>query len=255
MPKPTILLALDSHSAAFCSAIQHQLQELNTVESRLIQIYTLMAKNQAFTFSSELDQYSDRSFELEQTGSQEISISQIRSQFDRDTGKLQTELIDLIKNATQSPQAIALKRQGVEISSTHRIYLMLSIGNPETRGVVFDLVRLIRWLFNKYFTDIPYSLEGLLLLPGLFSQVTTASYGEAYALLRELDYKMSGGTAKAGQIPPFHNCWLCDERIGGLKDNLTSYADAFAGFLTVEAETNSLLIGTQKVRVCSKTPR
>ncbi len=48
--------------------------------------------------------------------------------------------------------------------------------------------------------------------------------------------------------PPFDNCWLIDERVGGLKENLLSYADAFAGFLTVEPETNGLLIGTHKVR-------
>ncbi|MEA5596470.1 hypothetical protein [Rivularia sp. UHCC 0363] len=249
MPKPTILIALDSHSAAFCNAIKTQLQELNTVQSRLIQIYTLVGENQAFSFNSELDKFADWSFELESDGKQKF-VSQINAQFNQTINTLQTELIDLIKTATQSESAIALKRQGVEISSTHRIYLMLSIGNPEVRGIVFELVRLIRWLFNKYFTDVPYSLEGLLLLPGLFSQVTTADYSEAYTLLRELDYKMSSGVAKTvtPNLPPFHNCWLCDERIGGLKDNLTSYADAFAGFLTLEAETNGLLIGTQKVR-------
>ncbi len=43
--------------------------------------------------------------------------------------------------------AIAAKRQGVEISSSHRVYLMLSGSNQFARGVVFDIVRLIRWLF------------------------------------------------------------------------------------------------------------
>ena len=109
---------------------------------------------------------------------------------------------------------------------------------------------MIRWLFSKYFTDVPYSLEALLLLPGLFTQATSADYGAAYALLKELDYKMTSGVAIAAsqKMPLFDNCWLMDERIGGLRDNLPSYADAFAGFLTVEPETNGLLIGTQKVR-------
>ena len=247
MPKPTILIALEPHSAAFCNAIKGQVQELNNVQSRLIQTYTLTQENQAFGFSSELNN-ADNSFDLERTNSKQISVSQINAEFNKTTDTLQTELIDLIKTATQSESAIDLKRQGVEISSTHRIFLMMSISNPEVRGFVFDLVRLIRWLFNKYFTHIPYSLEGLLLLPGLFTQVTTPDYGEAYAFLRELDDKMSGGSASTQKIPPFNNIWLCDERIGGLKDNLTSYADAFTGFLTVEAEANNLLIGTQKVR-------
>ena len=247
MPKPTILIALDPHSAAFCNAIKGQLEELNNVQSRLIQIYTLIQENQAFGFSSELDN-ADNSFDLDKNNSKQISVSQISADFNLVNNSLETELINLIKAATQSESAIALKRQGVEISSTHRIYLMMSISNPEVRGVVFELVRLIRWLFNKYFTDVSYSLEGLLLLPGLFTQITTPDYGTAYALLRELDDKMSGAVGNTQKIPPFHNIWLCDERIGGLKDNLTSYADAFAGFLTVEAETNNLLIGTQKVR-------
>ncbi|MGB3758209.1 MAG: hypothetical protein WBA07_17825 [Rivularia sp. (in: cyanobacteria)] len=247
MPKPTILIALDPHSAAFCSAIKEQLQELNNVQSSLIQIYNLTRENQTFSFSSELDN-ANSSFDLEIINSKQISVSQINAQFDQTTDTLQNELIDLIKTATQSESAITLKRQGVEISSTHRIFLMMSISNPEVKGVVFDLVRLIRWLFNKYFTHIPYSLEGLLLLPGLFTQVTTPDYGTAYAFLRELDDKMSGGGTLTQKIPPFNNIWLCDERIGGLKDNLTSYADAFTGFLTAEAETNNLLIGTQKVR-------
>lgn len=245
MPKPTILIALDPHSAAFCNAIKTQLLELNNVQSRLIQIYTLNRDNQSLGFSYELNN-ADNSFELKSIDSK-ISVSQINTQFKQVSNTLQTELIDLIKAATQSESAIALKRQGVEISSNHRIYLMLSISNPEVRGFVFELVRLIRWLFNKYFTDIPYSLEGLLLLPGLFTQVTTPDYGTAYAFLRELDYKMMT-VGSTQNIPPFNNIWLCDERIGGLKDNLTSYADAFAGFLTVETETNNLLIGTQKVR-------
>ncbi len=247
MPKPTILIALDPHSVALCNAIKGQLTELNNIPSHLIQIYTLNQENQDFSFSSELNN-TDSSFDLERTNNRQISVSQINTQFNRTTDTLQTELIDLIKNATHSESVIDLKRQGVEISTTHRIFLMMSIINPEVRGVVFDLVRLIRWLFNKYFTHIPYSLESLLLLPGLFTQVTTPDYGEAYAFLRELDHKMSSGSTSTQKIPPFNNIWLCDERIGGLKDNLTSYADAFTGFLTVEAETNNLLIGTQKVR-------
>ncbi|MEH2417842.1 hypothetical protein [Nostoc sp.] len=250
MPKPTILLALDPHSAAFCAAIKRQLQEFPAEQSCLIQTYTLTWDGQTFGFSGELDQFADTSFDLAQTHSKQAYVSKIRTQFSEATGELQTALIELLKTANQSKEAIAAKRQGVEISSTHRIYLMLSVSNQFTRGVVFEIVRLIRWLFSKYFTDIPYSLEALLLLPGLFTQATTTDYGAAYAFLKELDYKMTSGVAITGtqKAPPFDNCWLMDEQIGGLKDNLSSYADALAGFLTVEPETNGLLIGTQKVR-------
>ncbi len=190
------------------------------------------------------------SFDLAQTHNKQASVSETRTKFSQEASKLQTALIDLLKSANQSPNAIAAKNQGVQISSTHRIYLMLSASNLKARGVVFDLVRLIRWLFSKYFTDIPHSLEALLLLPGLFAEVTTADYSDAYAFLKELDYKMASGVLVAGsqRATPFDNCWLIDERIGGLRDNLRSYADAFVGFLSVETETNGLLIGTSKVR-------
>ncbi|MEH2069872.1 MAG: hypothetical protein V7K47_17215 [Nostoc sp.] len=250
MPKPTILIALDPHSAAFCAAIKRQLQEFPVAQSCLIQTYTLTWDGQAFGFSPELDRFADPSFDLAQTHSKQAYLSKIRTQFTEGASKLQTALIDVIKGGTQSKEAQAAKRQGVEISSSHQIYLMLSVSNHFSRAVVFELVRLMRWLFTKYFTDIPHSLEALLLLPGLFAEATTADYSAAYALLRELDYKMTSGVAigASHKAPPFDNCWLMDERIGGLRDNLLSYADAFAGFLTVEPESNSLLIGTQKVR-------
>ncbi|MEH2278031.1 MAG: hypothetical protein V7K40_25405 [Nostoc sp.] len=250
MPKPTILLALDPHSAAFCAAIKRQLQEFPVAESCLIQTYTLTWDGQAFGFSGELDRFADTSFDLAQTHSKQAYVSKIRTQLSEATGEIQTALIELLKTASQSKEAIAAKRQGVEISSSHQVYLMLSVSNQFAKGVVFDIVRLIRWLFSNYFVDIPYSLEALLLLPGLFSQAKTADYGAAYAFLKELDHKMTSGVViKAAQkVPPFDNCWLMDGRIGGLRDNLPSYADALAGFLTVEPETNGLLIGVQKVR-------
>lgn len=250
MSKPTILFALDPHSAAFCAAIKQQLQHNSASTAPLVQAYTLTWDGQAFGFSAELNRFADASFNLAQTHSQQASFAQIRSQFTQAAGKLQTTLIDLLKATNQSKEAIAAKREGMEISSSHRIYFMLSVSNHFSRGVVFELVRLMRWLFAKYFTDIPHSLEALLLLPGLFAQATTADYGYAYALLRELDYKMTHGVviASSQKVPPFDNCWLIDERIGGLRDNLSSYADAFAGFLSVESETNGLLIGTHKVR-------
>ncbi|OUL35597.1 hypothetical protein BV372_10720 [Nostoc sp. T09] len=250
MPKPTILIALDPHSAAFCAAIKRQLQELPAVQSRLIQTYAFTWDNQAFSFSAELDRFADASFDLAQINSGKTSVSQIRTQFTQAASQLQTELIDLLKTLNQSQEAIAAKREGLEISNSHRVYLMLSASNHFAQGVVFELVRLMRWLFTKYFTDIPHNLEALLLLPGLFTQATTADYSAAYTLLKELDYKMTSGVVITGsqKVPPFDNCWLIDERIGGLKDNLPSYADAFAGFLTVEPETSGLLIGTHKVR-------
>jgi hypothetical protein len=250
MPKPTILIALDPHSAAFCAAIKRQLPEFSLVQSSLIQTYTLTWDAPNFGFSTELDRFADSSFDLTTTHSKSVSVSQIRHQFTQAANNLQTALIELLKAANHSPEAIAAKRKGLEISSNRRVYLMLSASNHFSRGVVFELVRLLRWLFAKYFTDVPHNLEALLLLPGLFAQAATTDYGAAYTLLKELDDKMTQGVVVTGsqKLAPFDNCWLVDERIGGLQDNLNSYADAFAGFLCVEPETNGLLIGTHKVR-------
>jgi hypothetical protein len=151
MPKPTILLALDPHSAVLSAAIKRQLQKLNSPQSHLIQTYTLTHNGQTFGFSSDLDP-TETTPDPTQTHSKQTSVSEIRTKFSQQETNLQTALINLLKSASQSPQAIAAKNQGVQISSTHRIYLMLSASNLQARGVIFDLVRLIRWLFSKYFT-------------------------------------------------------------------------------------------------------
>lgn len=250
MPKPTILLALDPHSAALCAAIKQQLQQFPSLQSRLIQTYTFTWDGQTFGFSNELDRFADASFDLTQTNPKQASVSQIRHQFQEGTKELQTTLINLIKSVNQSPEAIAAKNAGVDISPWYRIYIMFSASDYQARELVFDLSRLIHWLFNIYFTDVPHSLEALLLLPGLFAQAKTENYSAAYQLLKQLDDKMTKGVVISGtqKRPPFDNCWLIDERIGELGVNLDSYADAFAGFLTVEPESGGLLIGTHTVR-------
>jgi hypothetical protein len=250
MSKPTILLALDPYSAALCAAIKRQLQPLSSVQSHLIEAYTFTWDGQTFGFSNELDKFADASFDLTLINPKQAFISQLSQQFQQGTKELQTTLINLIKSVKQTPEAIAAKNAGVEISSWYRIYIMFSACDQRGREVIFELSRLIHWLFSKYFADIPHSLEALLLLPGLFAQARTENYSVAYQFLKELDDKMTQGVVISGtqKRPPFDNCWLIDERIGELGVNLDSYADAFVGFLTLEPETGGLLIGTHTVR-------
>ncbi|MEA5617727.1 hypothetical protein VB711_07735 [Cronbergia sp. UHCC 0137] len=250
MPKPTTILALDPHSAALCATIKQQLQYHSIEQSQVFQAYLLTWDGLNFGFRSDLEQMTDQNFDLTKTRSHQASISQIRSQFINATNQIQPLLIELLKNADQSLEAIAAKQTGVEIANLHRVYLMLSVSDRFSRGVIFQLTRLIRWLFTKFFADVPHSLEALLLLPGLFNQTTTADYAAAYGFLKELDWTMTNGVVISGTQKglPFDNCWLIDDRIGELKDNLISYADAFSGFLTVEPEINGLLIGINKVR-------
>ncbi|MBD2447344.1 hypothetical protein H6G76_09210 [Nostoc sp. FACHB-152] len=250
MSKPTILLALDPHSAALCAAIKRQLQPLSSVQSHLIEAYTFTWDGQTFGFSNELDKFADASFDLTLINPKQAYISQLSQQFQQGTKELQTTLINLIKSVKQTPEAIATKNAGVEISSWYRIYIMISTCDQRGREVIYELSRLIHWLFSKYFADIPHSLEALLLLPGLFAQARTENYSVAYQFLKELDDKMTQGVVISGsqKRPPFDNCWLIDERIGELSVNLDSYADAFVGFLTLEPETGGLLIGIHTVR-------
>ncbi|MHC5831683.1 MAG: hypothetical protein ACYT04_90865, partial [Nostoc sp.] len=103
------LLALDPHSAAFCAAIKRQLQEFPVEQSCLIQTYTLTWDGQTFGFSAELDQFADTSFDLAQTHSKQAYVSKIRTQFTEATSQIQTALIELLKTADQSKEAIAAK--------------------------------------------------------------------------------------------------------------------------------------------------
>lgn len=249
MPKPTILLALDPHSTALCAAIKRQLQPLPNIQSRLIETYTLTWDGQTFGFSNELEKFADAAFDLTLTNARHTA-SQLRQQFQQGAKEQQTTLINLIKSVNLSPEAIAAKNAGIEISPWYRIYIMLSASDERGQQVVFELSRLIHWLFEKYFADTPHSLEALLLLPGLFAQAKTENYTAAYQLLKELDHKMTNGVVISGmqKRPPFDNCWLIDERIGELGVNLDSYADAFAGLLTLEPDRGGLLIGTHTVR-------
>ncbi len=244
MPKPTTIFALDPYSAVFCAAIQKQVQRYSPTQGSLLQVHALTWDTLGFDFKSDLQSINTEKSDKEKISSQLNSITQIRNQFKQATGKLQPLLIKLLQASYNSPEIIAAKRAGIDINNQHRIYLMLSAKEQISRGVFFELARLLRWLFSKYFVDIPHSLEVILLLPGLFPPATNSDYSAAYGFLKELDFTMTN--QQKGLL--FENCWLIDGQNGGLKDNLSSYADAFVGFLNFETEIGGQLIGINKVR-------
>jgi hypothetical protein len=244
MPKPTIIFALDPYSAVFCAAIQKQLQRYSPTQGSLLQVHTLTWDGMSFNFKSDLQSITPEKSEKEKISSQLNSVNQIRNQFKQAASKLQSLLIELLKASYNSPEITAAKRAGIDIKKQHRIYFMLSAKEQISRGISFELARLLRWLFSKYFVDIPHSLEAILLLPDLFPPANNADYSAAYGFLKELDFTMTN--QQKGLL--FENCWLIDGQNGGLKDNLSNYADAFVGFLNFETEIGGQLIGINKVR-------
>ncbi|MTJ14373.1 hypothetical protein FJR11_17665 [Anabaena sp. UHCC 0187] len=244
MPKPTIIFALDPYSAVFCAAIQKQLERYSPIQASLLQVHTLTWDGINFDFNSKLQSMPTEKSDREKISSQLNSVNQIRKQFKQATSKLQSLLIELLTASYNSPEINAAKRAGIDISNQHRIYFMLSAKEQISRGVFFELSRLLRWLFSKFFVDIPHSLEAILLLPDLFSPANNSDYSAAYGFLKELDFTMTN--QQKGLL--FDNCWLIDGQSGGLKDNLSNYADAFVGFLNFEPDTAGVLIGTNKVR-------
>jgi hypothetical protein len=244
MPKPTTIFALDPYSAVFCAAIQKQLQRNSHIQGNLLQVYALSWDALSFDFTTELQSITTQKLDKEKISHRLNSIHQIRNQFKQSTGKLQSLLIELLKASYNSPEITAAKRKGIEISNQHRIYFMLSVSEHISRGVFFELARLLRWLFSKYFVDIPLSLEAILLLPDLFPPANNSDYSAAYGFLKELDLTMSN--QQKGLL--LDHCWLIDGQIGALKDNLSSYADAFVGFFNFEPEIGGQLIGINKVR-------
>jgi hypothetical protein len=244
MPKPTTIFALDPYSAVFCAAIQKQLQRNSQIQGNLMQVYALTWDAISFDFTTELQSINTQKLDKDKISQQLNSIHQIREQFKQATGKLQPLLIELLKASYNSPEVTAAKRKGLDIKNQHRIYLMLSVSEHISRGVFFELSRLLRWLFSKFFVDIPHSLEPILLLPDLFPPANNSNYSAAYGFLKELDFAMSN--QQKGLL--FDHCWLIDGQIGALKDNLSSYADAFVGFFNFEPEIGGQLIGINKIR-------
>lgn len=244
MPKPTTIFALDPYSAVFCAAIQKQLQRNAQIQGNLLRVYALTWDALSFDFTTELQSINTQKLDKDKISQQLNSIPLIRDKFKQATGKLQSLLIELLKASYNSPEVTAAKRKGLDIKNQHRVYLMLSVNEHISRAVFFELSRLLRWLFSKFFVDIPHSLEPILLLPDLFPPTNNSDYSAAYGLLKELDFTMSD--PRKGLL--FDHCWLIDGQIGALKDNLSSYADAFVGFFNFEPEIGGQLIGINKIR-------
>lgn len=251
--KPTTLIALDSHSATFCHAVCHQLEQQFPAQRRLVNAQMLVYENGAIAFSSNLDSVGNFCFDLQKNNNSSSQISAVEAKAlfsnEQQIKTLEPTLIELLKAGRNQKAIATAQKAGIEVSQQRRIYLLLSAVNPATRGIVTEFASWIRWLFSKRFSTEPYSLEAIILLPGLLTNAGESDYATAYALLKELDASQS-----SSEMPAFDNHWLIDGcnaqgiQMGSLETNLISYSDAFVGFLTAEPQSIGVLVGAKTIR-------
>ena len=259
--KPITIIALDALAAGFCAEVRKRLTNKGDGRGRLIQMYVLVHDGASLRFEGDLGSVADTSFDLRLIAnvSKGVSAEQAGELFNEFATKLEPHLIFIISGTHQDDESDATQYQRIEIVGPHLIYLVMSSTDQFASGVLIEAARLIRWLFATRFADDPFSLESVILLPELFAHAEETEYANAYALLKKIDYSTDEGIIITAlqKAAPFEFCWIIDGRrsrsdyLGSLAENLPSYCDAFAGFLTAEPETSGAL-NTHKLR--GKTP-
>ena len=259
--KPTTIIALDAHAAAFCEASCSRLERDFGTRGLLIQAHALtFTKAEGLTFDPLPSAFADPSFDLAADGARErawdTTEHEIIEAFKRDSAKVEAALSQIFRAGRRASEIESALRDGVRIAEERVVYLVLSSSEPFAGEVVLQVLRLIRWLFARRFTGEPYSLHLLVLLPDLLIGHGISHSAATYALLKVLDHAASSQIqlTPTQQVEPFDSCWLMDARnaraveIGTLAESLASYADAFAGFLTAEPERSGALAGTLSTR-------
>ncbi len=185
-----------------------------------------------------------------------VPAPQAKAMFEGAAANLEKALFLMLRAGRSAAEMEEAERDGIHIVDERVLYLVLSSSEGFAGEVVLELVRLIRWIFDKRFTGEPYTLHLLVLLPDLFLGHGEPDYATTYALLKRLDHATATKIqlTPTQQIEPFDTCWLMDGRnaraveIGTMDKNLASYVDAFAGFLTSEPERSGALAGTLRSR-------
>ena len=259
--KPTTIIALDAYAAAFCEASCARLERDFGLRGRLIQSHALtFSKPKGAEFVSLPSAFSDSTFDLGSERAREragaVSAKAVAETFKHDSDKLEGALSLILRTGRKASEIESALRDGVRIAEERVVYLVLSSSEPFAGEVVLQVIRLIRWLFAKRFTGEPYSLHVIVLLPDLLVGHGPSHYGTTYALFKGLDHVAASKIqlTPTQKVEAFDTCWLMDARnaraveIGTLAENLASYADAFAGFLTAEPERSGALAGTLTTR-------
>lgn len=256
--KPTILISLDRHAAAFCEHVQCKLERDLDYRGSLVQSYGLKTGSDSGpAIEKDLSTIADFTFTLDTPSEvQRPNAEAARRNFEAASAKLEPELSEILEAGRRAADIEKARQSGIELARNRLVYLVLSSTDSVASGTIIELSKLIRWLFATRFTQELYELHAVVLLPNLFEQARQADFATAYALLKTLDHHISSGLSvtPTRKIPPFDGCWLLDginsrgEKIGTLADDLDSYTDAFTGFLTSEPEKSGALVGTRTSR-------
>lgn len=256
--KPTILISLDPHAAAFCERAQAKLERDLGYSGSLVRSYGLIAPGDADpSLEKNLSAIADFAFQLSAPANDsKPSAEEAQADFESKSAGLEPELSEILEAGRRAAEIEKARQLGIELARNRLVYLVLSSADAAAGGVVIELARLIRWLFATRFTQELYELHAVVLLPDLFEQPQPAHFARAYALLKKLDHSVSTGLfiTPTRRMQPFDGCWLLDginsrgEKIGTLTEELDSFTDAFTGFLTSEPEMSGALVGTRTSR-------
>ena len=256
--KPTILIALDRHAAAFCERVQLNLERDLGYHGSLVKSYCLMLDDETgLAIDANLSAIADFSFILSTAKeSNTPTAEEVQAVFESRSFELEPALSEIVEAGRRYDEIQKAHEAGIEIARNRMVYLVLSSANCVASGMIIEFARLIRWLFATRFPQELYELHAVVLLPNLFEQPAQAHFAAAYALLKKLDHNLLSGLTitPVRKMPPFDGCWLIDginargEKIGTLAEQLDSYTDAFTGFLTAEPEMSGALVGTRTSR-------
>jgi hypothetical protein len=256
--KPTILIALDGHAAAFCERVQLNLERDLGYSGSLVKSYSIVLDDKTGpAIDANLSAIADFSFTLATSKeSNTPTAEEVQAVFETKSFELEPRLSEIFEAGRRYDEIQKAREAGIEIVQNRRVYLTLSSANCAASGMIIEIARLIRWLFVTRFPQELYELHAVVLLPNLFEQATQAHFAAAYALLKRLDHNLLSGLTitPVRKMPPFDGCWLIDginthgEKIGTLAEQLDSYTDAFTGFLTAEPEMSGALVGTRTSR-------
>jgi hypothetical protein len=257
--KPITLIALDPYTAAFCEKVRLHLERDFGDRGSLLQSCALTADGKtSLGFVRDLSSVADFGFDLATTrqGPKRMQAAEAQAAFEASVANLEPLLNEMLESGRRATEIAKARQAGIEIVRNRMVYLLVSSTDTFANGTVIELARLIRWVFTTRFAQELYSLHAVILLPDLFEQAQHADYAAAYALLKKLDHSISSGLTITAQrkMQPFDGCWLIDginsrgDKIGTLAEELESYSDAFAGFLTAEPEMSGALSGTRRSR-------
>jgi hypothetical protein len=253
--KPTTIIALDAHAAAFCVAARARLKrEYGTARDSLIQAYLLVVEEASIRFEPNLETVADSSFDLEaaRANTPRPRPPEVAELFRRQSLTIEEELAGMLTVGRRAKEMDEALREGIEIVDESTVFLVMSASDPTASGVVLELYRALKKVLSIRFAGDLYTLHAVVLLPDLFLNPASQDFAASYALLKKLDHAALNGISITPHrtLPSFESCWLIDgrnargTRLGTLAEELGSYADAFVGFLTADPERSGAAPGS-----------